>query len=288
MRIVCKHNVFNLARQICTIVVNSSLRESRLSELKYYLILCKYLENIIMNGIAKAKSIPIEELRSSQDCESSEDIMPYTISYNPNYSDYFKCIKNSFALLKTVPETRTIFHNTKLIKSHRQPNNIKKILTRAKFDNSENHTVRKCLKERCQICSIILEGTTFTFKTVFKFKLNENVSCDTLNCAYVILCNGCEKEYIGETSNLRFRINLHKNHIYKDMGLNVSRHIHECAANKSPKFYVKPFYKVKIDNQFLLYKKGLHKILEMYLQHTHEYVAKHLGPYPYKYDFYAN
>ena len=83
---------FNLAWRICTIVVDASLRESWLSELKYYSTLCKYPENIL-NGIAKAKSMLIEELRSLRDRESSEDIMPYAISYHPNYSDHFKCIK---------------------------------------------------------------------------------------------------------------------------------------------------------------------------------------------------
>ena len=67
------------------------------------------------------------------------------------------------------------------------------------------------------------------------------MNCNTLNCIYVLSCNGCKEEYIGETNNLRLRLNLHKNHVTKNVGLNVSRHISECAKNKHPKFYVKPF-----------------------------------------------
>ena len=54
--------------------------------------------------------------------------------------------------------------------------------------------------------------------------------------------------YIGETNHLRFRVNNHRNDIEKDTGLCVSRHIANCARNKTIKFKITPFYKVKEDS----------------------------------------
>ena len=61
------------------------------------------------------------------------------------------------------------------------------------------------------------------------------MSCNTLNYIYVIKCLGCQKLYIGETNNLRFRTNLHRDHSSKNIGLNVSRHIYECTRGKYQK-----------------------------------------------------
>ena len=48
----------------------------------------------------------------------------------------------------------------------------------------------------------------------------------TSRVLYVIECQGCRKMYIGETGNLRFRTNLHRDHATKNIGLGVSRHLH--------------------------------------------------------------
>ena len=140
-----KNNVpFNLARRICTIVTDEFLREKRLAELRYYLYLCKYPENVIHNGIIKAKSIPVSELRSPRDHDDTTDVLPFIISHNPNYNNNYSCVKSSFDLLRTAPCTASIFANAKLIKANRQPSNLKRILSRAKFDICTEHTVSKC------------------------------------------------------------------------------------------------------------------------------------------------
>ena len=72
--------------------------------------------------------------------------------------------------------------------------------------------------------------------------------CNTLNCIYVIKCQGYQKMYIGETSYLRFRTNLHRDHAAGNIGLKVSRHLHECAYNKYQNtFLIKPFFKITSD-----------------------------------------
>ena len=62
-----KHNIpFNLARRICTIVEDNSLRHKRLTELKLNLIKQGYPKSLIQNCIARSTRIPIEKLRTGK------------------------------------------------------------------------------------------------------------------------------------------------------------------------------------------------------------------------------
>ena len=66
-------------------------------------------------------------------------------------------------------------------------------------------------------------------------------------------CEGCKKLYIGETSNFRSRVNLHKSHIKNKGGLFVNKHISQCNDNISKDikyvFKIMPFFKVKQDDE---------------------------------------
>ena len=60
--------------------------------------------------------------------------------------------------------------------------------------------------------------------------MNINMTCNSTNVLYVIECQGCRKKYIGETGNLRFRTNPHRDHVTKNIALGVSRHLHTCVS----------------------------------------------------------
>ncbi|XP_071171038.1 uncharacterized protein [Mytilus edulis] len=69
-----KRNIpFNLARRICTIVINLELRDKRLQELKNYLKRQNYPVRLIENGIKNALKIPIAELRKTVSREDKKD-----------------------------------------------------------------------------------------------------------------------------------------------------------------------------------------------------------------------
>ena len=58
----------------------------------------------------------------------------------------------------------------------------------------------------------------YTFKkTNTTFTLKSPMSCNSSNLIYVIICAGCQEEYIGETgvnnTKLRDRIRVYRNHI---------------------------------------------------------------------------
>ena len=86
--------------------------------------------------------------------------------------------------------SKEILDTTKIIKSQRQLQNLKRILTSSTFEEITTQRVIKCNNKRCKICYITIEGKFFTFKKLqTKFKINKNLRCNTKNVVYIIECS---------------------------------------------------------------------------------------------------
>ena len=73
---------------------------------------------------------------------------------------------------------REILDTTKIIKSQRQPKNLKRILTSSTFGKNTTQGVTKCKNKRCNICNIV-EGKSYTFKNPkTKLEINKNLNCN--------------------------------------------------------------------------------------------------------------
>ena len=133
----------------------------------------------------------------------------------------------------------------KLLNSKRQPPNLKKLLTKAKFSNTvERPGSSPCNAPRCKTCPLIQTTTSFTFRyrPESPFALNRNLNCMSKNVIYAITCVNCHKEYIGQTSNLRDRVTLHRQQIRdpRYRHLPVSKHIYSCNYNPDIPFRICP------------------------------------------------
>ena len=70
---------------------------------------------------------------------------------------------------------KEILDTTKIIKSQKQPKNLKRVLLSSTFGKNTTQGVIKCNNKRCKICDIIIEGKSYTFKNPeTKFKMNKN------------------------------------------------------------------------------------------------------------------
>ena len=145
--------------------------------------------------------------------------------------------------------------NTRIIQSKRQPPNLKKILTRARFTTDpraedQQNKVRKCSDLKCEACKELQAGSHVKLgkgnnKTPFKIKAK--MDCSVRDFIYVITCNGCKEQYIGESGDtLRHRASVHRNQILhpRYRKLYVSKHISLCAIAKNPMFSICPFFKL--------------------------------------------
>ena len=167
--------------------------------------------------------------------------------FNPPDPEMFRVIMDNMPILQTDEKIRNILSNCKIIKSKRQPYNLKRLLTKAKFMSIDTCEVRKCTRPNCGLCIHLVEGNSFKFNCEINFKVHENMTCEVKSVIYVMKCRGCGEEYIGETGNfLRKRVTIHNQQIRdpRTRMLRVSGHIDECASNLNPKYYIFPFYKM--------------------------------------------
>ena len=126
----------------------------------------------------------------------------------------FLVIMDNMPILQEDEKMRNILSKHKILKSKRQPYNLKRLLTKAKFTSNDTCEVRKCTRPNYGLCTYLLEGNSFAFNCRMNFKIHENMSCDVKNVIYVMKCRGCRDEYIGETGNyLRKRVTVHNQQI---------------------------------------------------------------------------
>ena len=237
---------YNLARSLKTIISEENVLINRMTELKSFLLKQNYPESLIDGGIAKAMNLDKNTLRTIKN-KTDDKVIPYVSTHNPKNPEIYKVIQFNLPILKEDPKMNDILSNFKIIKSKRQPNNLKRLLTKAKFSNSDHHEVKRCHKPNCGLCVHLIEGDAFEFKCGRKFYVHESMTCAVKNVLYVIKCGGCGEEYIGQTGDfLRKRVTVHNQQIRdpKTRMLYVSGHIDICAHQLIPKYMIFPFYKM--------------------------------------------
>ena len=206
-----------------------------------------YPDTVISEGFKKETSIPRNILLTTRE-KKAEDILPYVSTYNPNNTEMFGILKGNIYILTNDQTMREALSTSKIIKSKRQPPNLKKILTEAKFAEQASrtmHKVFKCNRANCALCDYLAEGHSFNFKGKI-FNVKETMSCDVKNVIYVLQCNGCKEYYIGQTwDKLRSRRTVHAQQIRdpSTRQLPLSEHIDICCRT-DPKFTMFPFFKM--------------------------------------------
>ncbi len=245
-----KHNIpYSLARRLCTIIDDPVSKKERLDELKSFLLARGYPVTLIDTGIQNALSIPQSVLRQVQK-RAENKIMPFVITHNPRNPEVWPLIQSTMTAFDANETLRKVFQNTKVIKSRRQPPNLKNILTRAFFSSNIIKTCgsHKCTDKRCATCKTIVEGDTIKItSTGLIFHIKSNMNCKSKNVLYIITCSKCSAQYVGKThTSLAKRNTLHRQHInhahYRK--LEMSTHIDECGNKK---YSIVPFYKLSDD-----------------------------------------
>ncbi|MEW8548313.1 MAG: GIY-YIG nuclease family protein, partial [Candidatus Thiodiazotropha sp.] len=230
---------------------NENTCQIRMNELRSALTRQKYPINVIEKGIEKAMKIRKEELRIVRQ-KNDDNIITFVSTFNPLNPELFIGIRQNLPILHQDEIMNEILKEYQIIKSKRQPRNLKRLLTRAKFtDTNESPKIKKCNRSNCGLCEHLITETDFAFQSGKTFKVKCSMSCEVKNLIYVIRCCGCQEEYIGETGDtLRHRVTVHKQQIRDPSTrmLYVSGHIDNCARNQTTKFKILPLYKMQNDN----------------------------------------
>ena len=120
----CKENIpFCVAQRICTIAEHNTKKLRNLENLKSHLSKYQYPDSLIKQEFQKALSIPQKDLRKPKK-PSNENILPLIATFNPNNPNIYSTIKSSVHCSKN---NISCFQNINLIRSKRQPPNLKKL-----------------------------------------------------------------------------------------------------------------------------------------------------------------
>ena len=104
-------------------------------------------------------------------------------------------------------------------------------------NNAASFSISKCLKARCKTCPNFQKKQNFSSNITNKqYKLinetSENLCCNSQNLIYLLSCNKCNMQYVGETTTpLNERINRHRT--AKSGCQHVLSHFQECGTNGS-------------------------------------------------------
>ena len=250
---------YSLARRTCTIISDQNLRKTRLNELRQTLVQRGYPILLIDKGIELAEQIPLSELRNPQP-KKEEQPLAYISTYNKSNPELFQEIHTNLQQLKKNERLNKLLNTTKIIKSKRQPKNLKQILTSAYLGNYTTQGVTKCNKKRCGVCDILIEGRSYQLKNShIPFNIKRNLTCNSKNVIYVIECTNCEDNYIGCTQSLNQRTSLHRSNIKiaANRTLHVSKHIFQCsngAFRIAPIFQCDDYTNLEMKEQYFIKK----------------------------------
>ena len=145
-----------------------------------------------------------------------------------------------------------IFWKKKLANSMSQGPNLKRWLTRSKFELQQKDNETKNCGKNCVSCPYRLKASLYLFKRVNKTCLLKNsFNCKNTNTIYIIIFRGCKKEYTGKMGRLvKQRTNVYRKHLIQPQyqRLIVEEHLRSCGDGK---FYMFPFFKIFQKNKSL-------------------------------------
>ena len=270
----CKDNIpYALAKRIIVFVTNPEKMEFRLSQLKSWLKQSGYPEKIIEKGIHNARL-----QGPSPKPKNSKNTIPFVTTHMSNYDA--KSMTNTIRTLISATKSdrlREIFNEVEIVVGNKQPQNLRGLLTKAKFgDRYQNPKnllqpgiFAECTDPRCKICSLGYIQTCSSFETSNGtiWQIKSHINCNTKKVLYYLKCNMCNgaTTYTGLTkTKLRARTNNHITCCRKGTGSDIfDRHVFKCGTKNKclnePFFKMYAFMAVSAEEKLITYERYLHR-----------------------------
>lgn len=233
---------FNLGNRIMERVSVPSTRNSRLQELWGHLLSRGYPKKLLLQTNNKLLNAN-KPSNSTEESPKSKFIISTTFNpRNPNIRGHIQTILDT---LNVDSRMSAMMSKLKVTWAYKQAKNLKSLLCPSRYLSStiSGNSVNKCGGSKCELCQIIITGSSITMENGLIHQIKTKMNCNSLYVIYAVFCNACDASYIGQTEDLRSRTNLHKNQIKKAdyRKLTVSKHIFSCGG----KFKIIPFFKSK-------------------------------------------
>ena len=151
-----------------------------------------------------------------------------------------------------------VFKNKNVILSQKQPENLLRLLTQARFSTEINafgqqNVLFKSIDKCCKICSLcIVEGHSFIMSNNMRWKLQLHVTYRSINIIYYLKINMYKKKeaYIGKTVGVNiveFKSRMNQHISDNRTGISTSKFpIHVYKYGLKNKRLNKPFFEINI------------------------------------------
>lgn len=155
------------------------------------------------------------------------------VTRNPRLPPLQNIINKNFHILRLSPKLGRIFQEPPRV-IYRQPPNLKSLLVRAKVPRPTEAGVGtfRLHQRNCVTCQVLKVSNSFTsFSSGRTFKILGSYTCTTVGVVYMIGCNDCGKQYVGETGGeLRQRHRGHRQEMKKG-NTPLGKHFNSGCSN---------------------------------------------------------
>ena len=215
---IFKNVPYSLALRILRICSKKDDLEKRLEELQSMLISRNYNKNIVQSAITRVKAL--DRLTHLQKVKKkTNDRIVLALTYNPKLPSIPQIVKKHWRTMVKDQKMKKIFPSPPMV-AYKQPPNLKSVFCRAQLPKN-SHPKRKltgmkrCNKP-CNICPYIqTTNKIISSQTKETFDLNGLFTCATYRVIYLISCQKCPKQYVGQTGRVfGKRMMEHLNYIY--------------------------------------------------------------------------
>ena len=183
--------------------------------------------------------------------------MPFVFTNNGANPNVLNSIQNAMEIMGPSERMKKVLEGKKVIAARRQPQNIRSMLFRPRFqqnDQQSKGSVKPCRDDPnrkvgpgqpCRCCDLLQPCSDLTFQgSTEPFEIRSHFTCDTSNLIYALTCGGCGSNYIGQTERtVRERCGDYRRAINaQNFTQGVHEHLFNCANGD---FKMTPFFKIK-------------------------------------------
>ena len=131
--------------------------------------------------------------------------MYFTVQYHPGLPDIKGTLKKYLPILYTSERMSRVFSRPPVV-SFSQSKNLSQQLCRAKLQVPQKEAIQSkpCQGNRCQLCTAFVSASCVTSNSNGRtfHCCNQGTNCNTKWAVYVIMCDVCGLQYVGQTNNI--------------------------------------------------------------------------------------
>ncbi len=183
-----------------------------------------------------------EKAKNNQPPRTQSGRMPLVLTYNPCNPNIIGIFKKHWDVLSVSPMCSEIFQELPML-AHKRTANLKDLLVRSKISTGNTPVrpptqranprgpIQPCTYRKCKACPLLVPGPIVSSKTGVSYPINRGIHCTTRNVVYLITCQKCKKQYVGESKRVvGTRLKEHLGTIKKQNNWRISPGILQVAA----------------------------------------------------------